>query len=91
MLVGNYATVIVTLFAVTIGVAVEHKLSCEATYKWWQGSVFYSIPVAYFRDVDDPVDNIGDILGLHEKLDYVEYMDFEVMQLLPNIWPFSLS
>ena len=68
----------ITLLAVSIGVAVEHKVTCESPYKWWQGSVIYSVPVCYFRDVDLPLDNVGDMEGLREKLDYVEYMDFKV-------------
>ena len=67
----------VLLLAITIGVAVEHTIACERPYKWWQGSVIYSIPVPYYRDTGD-TDAIGDFDGLHEKLEYVEYMDYEV-------------
>ncbi|MDG5775442.1 alpha-glucosidase [Haloarculaceae archaeon H-GB2-1] len=48
---------------------------------WWKESVVYQIYPKSFNDSDD--DGIGDIEGIIEKLDYLEYLGVDVVWLNP--------
>ena len=43
--------------------------------------MFYEVPVRGFFDAND--DGIGDLAGLREKLDYLEWLGVDCLWLLP--------
>ncbi|MGJ9382606.1 glycoside hydrolase family 13 protein [Salipaludibacillus sp. CF4.18] len=49
--------------------------------KWWHDSVVYQIYPRSFNDSND--DGIGDIKGVIEKLNYLEYLGIDVIWLSP--------
>jgi maltose alpha-D-glucosyltransferase / alpha-amylase len=48
---------------------------------WFKRAVFYEVLVRGFYDANG--DGIGDIRGLHEKLDYLEWLGVDCVWLLP--------
>jgi maltose alpha-D-glucosyltransferase/alpha-amylase len=48
---------------------------------WYQHAVFYEVLLRGFYDANN--DGIGDIPGLHEKLDYLEWLGVDAVWLLP--------
>src|SRR5579885_2344406 len=48
---------------------------------WYRRSVFYEVLTRGFFDAND--DGIGDIGGLREKLDYLEWLGVDCLWLLP--------
>jgi alpha-glucosidase len=52
--------------------------------KWWQGSVFYEIAVISFQDSDG--DGRGDLRGLIDRIDYLEWLGVDAVWLTP-IYP----
>jgi maltose alpha-D-glucosyltransferase/alpha-amylase len=58
---------------------VHRPLSDDA--RWYQKAVFYELLVRGFYDVS--ADGIGDILGVVEKLDYLQWLGIDCIWLLP--------
>jgi maltose alpha-D-glucosyltransferase/alpha-amylase len=50
-------------------------------HRWFQRAVFYEVLVRGFFDSDD--DGTGDLRGLTEKLDYLEWLGIDCIWLLP--------
>ncbi|MBT8192126.1 MAG: maltose alpha-D-glucosyltransferase [Acidimicrobiia bacterium] len=48
---------------------------------WFQTATFYEIPVHAFYDSNG--DGVGDLAGIHEKLDYLEWLGVDCLWLLP--------
>ena len=48
---------------------------------WYQHAVFYEVLLRGFYDANN--DGIGDIRGLHEKLDYLQWLGVDAVWLLP--------
>ena len=48
---------------------------------WYQNATFYEIPVHGFYDSNG--DGLGDIAGITEKLDYLEWLGVDCLWLLP--------
>ncbi|HYD72630.1 MAG TPA: alpha-amylase family glycosyl hydrolase, partial [Candidatus Binatia bacterium] len=51
---------------------------------WWQRAVFYEITVSSFQDSDG--DGKGDLPGLIQRLDYLEWLGVDALWLTP-IYP----
>jgi maltose alpha-D-glucosyltransferase/alpha-amylase len=51
------------------------------TRRWYQHAVFYEVLLRGFYDSNN--DGIGDIRGLHEKLDYIQWLGVDAIWLLP--------
>jgi len=51
------------------------------TRRWFQHAVFYEVLLRGFYDSNN--DGIGDIRGLHEKLDYLQWLGIDAVWLLP--------
>ncbi|HXR53667.1 MAG TPA: maltose alpha-D-glucosyltransferase [Acidimicrobiales bacterium] len=51
------------------------------TRRWFQHAVFYEVLLRGFYDSNN--DGIGDIRGLHEKLDYLRWLGVDAIWLLP--------
>jgi maltose alpha-D-glucosyltransferase/alpha-amylase len=51
------------------------------TRRWFQHAVFYEVLLRGFYDSNN--DGIGDIRGLHEKLDYLQWLGVDAIWLLP--------
>ena len=49
--------------------------------RWYQRAIFYEVLVRGFRDSDG--DGSGDLQGITEKLDYLEWLGVECLWLLP--------
>ncbi|HVM06875.1 MAG TPA: maltose alpha-D-glucosyltransferase [Acidimicrobiales bacterium] len=49
--------------------------------RWYQKAVFYEVGVRGFYDSND--DGFGDLRGLTEKLDYIEWLGVDCLWLLP--------
>jgi len=49
--------------------------------RWFQHAVFYEVLLRGFYDSNN--DGIGDIRGLHEKLDYLQWLGVDAIWLLP--------
>ena len=49
--------------------------------RWYQTAVFYEVSVASFSDAN--ADGIGDLPGLIDKLDYLEWLGVDCLWLLP--------
>lgn len=58
----------------------EHKMQSFAK-KWWQKQVVYQIYPRSFYDTNG--DGIGDLRGIIEKLDYLEYLGIRMIWLNP--------
>jgi maltose alpha-D-glucosyltransferase / alpha-amylase len=56
------------------GEAVENR-------RWFQHAVFYEVFLRGFYDSNN--DGVGDIRGLHEKLDYLQWLGVDAVWLLP--------
>lgn len=67
----------IALLAAVIGLCIEHRLSCESPFEWYQGSVIYHIKAPYFSDSNQ--DDIGDFTGMIDKLDYLEFLQTKVI------------
>jgi alpha-glucosidase len=50
-------------------------------YKWWQSGVIYQIYPRSFFDSNN--DGIGDINGIIQKLDYLQWLGIEAIWLSP--------
>ncbi len=55
--------------------------------EWYKDAIFYEVFVRAFRDSD--ADGIGDLAGLTEKLDYLQWLGIDVVWMLP-IFPSPL-
>ncbi len=49
--------------------------------RWFQHAVFYEVFLRGFYDSNN--DGLGDIVGLHEKLDYLQWLGVDAIWLLP--------
>jgi maltose alpha-D-glucosyltransferase/alpha-amylase len=49
--------------------------------RWYERAVFYELLPRGFYDSD--ADGVGDLTGLHEKLDYLEWLGVDCLWLLP--------
>jgi maltose alpha-D-glucosyltransferase/alpha-amylase len=56
-------------------------LAMEVDTRWYERAVFYEVLVRGFKDAND--DGTGDIKGLTEKLDYLEWLGIDCIWLLP--------
>jgi alpha-glucosidase len=62
---------------------------------WWQEGVFYQIYPRSFRDTDH--DGVGDLRGVIEKLDYLEWLGIDGLWLNPTMpspnhdWGYDVS
>ncbi|MGH7107839.1 MAG: alpha-amylase family glycosyl hydrolase, partial [Acetobacteraceae bacterium] len=54
---------------------------------WFKNAVIYEVPVRAFSDWNG--DGIGDILGLIDKLDYLQWLGVDCLWLLP-VYPSPL-
>src|SRR5215208_7226900 len=52
-----------------------------ATLAWWQRGVFYELAPISFQDSDG--DGKGDLCGLLQRLDYLEWLGVDVVWLTP--------
>ncbi len=50
-------------------------------YAWWQTGVFYQIYVRSFQDSDG--DGLGDLPGILQRLDYLEWLGIDCLWLTP--------
>ena len=64
--------IMVSLLIATIATAVSLSKACESQYDWWQGTVLYHINVSEFHNSDG--NNIGDLRGVEERVDYFKYL-----------------
>ena len=62
----------VSLLIATIATAVALNKTCDSRYDWWQGTVLYHINVSEFHNSDG--NNIGDLRGVEERVDYFKYL-----------------
>ncbi len=53
----------------------------SADLRWYQSAVFYEVLVQGFNDANN--DGIGDLQGLTEKLDYLQWLGIDCIWLLP--------
>lgn len=53
----------------------------EQTKKWWNNAIFYQVYPKSFLDTNG--DGIGDIRGIIEKLDYIEYLGINAIWVSP--------
>jgi maltose alpha-D-glucosyltransferase/alpha-amylase len=49
--------------------------------RWFQRAVFYEVLIRGFYDAND--DGTGDLRGLREKLDYLQWLGIDCVWLLP--------
>jgi maltose alpha-D-glucosyltransferase / alpha-amylase len=49
--------------------------------QWYKDAVFYEVPIKSFFDSNG--DGIGDLRGLHAKLDYLQQLEVDCLWLLP--------
>ena len=71
--------IMVSLLIATIASAVALSNTCESQYDWWQGTVLYHLNVSEFHNSDD--NNIGDLRGIEERVDYFEYLGIQAVIL----------
>lgn len=57
------------------------NLSADAEEKWWKEAIVYQIYPRSFKDSDG--DGVGDLKGIHEKLDYVKSLGVTAVWLNP--------
>ncbi len=62
-------------------VAGRHRRVDADDHRWYQRAVFYEVLVRGFRDASG--DGTGDLRGLIEKLDYLEWLGVDCLWLLP--------
>ncbi len=66
----------------TAGGHLPHRTPIDPTdRRWYQKAVFYEVLVRGFRDANG--DGTGDLRGLTEKLDYLEWLGIDCLWLLP--------
>ncbi|MDH4147009.1 MAG: maltose alpha-D-glucosyltransferase [Acidimicrobiia bacterium] len=53
----------------------------RADHRWYQNAVFYEVLVRGFNDSSN--DGTGDLVGLTQKLDYLEWLGIDCIWLLP--------
>ncbi len=53
----------------------------DPSVRWYQHAVFYEVPVRGFFDAND--DGVGDLRGLRQKLDYLQWLGIDCLWLLP--------
>ncbi len=82
--------IMVGLLAATIGLVMETQKDCILDLEWWQGGVIYRIKVNEFYDKFRK-DGVGDLDGLRERIDYLEFLGISVITLsnfLPSLKPY---
>jgi maltose alpha-D-glucosyltransferase/alpha-amylase len=55
--------------------------SFDPSVRWFQHAVFYEVFIRGFYDGND--DGVGDLKGLREKLDYLQWLGIDCLWLLP--------
>ena len=53
----------------------------DPSARWFQHAVFYEVLIRGFYDAND--DGTGDLRGLREKLDYLQWLGIDCLWLLP--------
>ncbi|MGH9047403.1 MAG: maltose alpha-D-glucosyltransferase [Acidimicrobiales bacterium] len=53
----------------------------SGSLRWYQHAVFYEVFIRGFYDSNN--DGVGDIRGIHEKLDYLQWLGVDAIWLLP--------
>ena len=53
----------------------------DPSVRWFQHAVFYEVLIRGFFDAND--DGTGDLRGLREKLDYIEWLGIDCIWMLP--------
>ena len=53
----------------------------DPSVRWFQHAVFYELLIRGFYDAND--DGTGDLVGLREKLDYMEWLGIDCIWMLP--------
>ncbi len=59
----------------------EHAEAAPADPRWYKRAIFYEVLVRAFRDHDG--NGTGDLIGLTEKLDYLEWLGIDCLWLPP--------
>ncbi|HZC70249.1 MAG TPA: alpha-amylase family glycosyl hydrolase [Jatrophihabitans sp.] len=59
----------------------EHNPATDASHGWHEAAVFYEVIVRSFTDSNR--DGIGDLAGLTEKLDYLQWLGVDCLWLPP--------
>ncbi|XP_012254372.2 neutral and basic amino acid transport protein rBAT-like isoform X2 [Athalia rosae] len=67
--------------ALVVGVIATMPKRCDPPVEWWQGSVFYEIFPASFKDSSTVGDGIGDFKGIAAQLDYLSDLGVQVIRL----------
>jgi len=53
----------------------------DPSVRWFQHAVFYEVLIRGYKDASN--DGIGDLRGLREKLDYMEWLGIDCIWMLP--------
>ena len=53
----------------------------DPSVRWFQHAVFYEVLIRGYKDANN--DGTGDLRGLREKLDYIEWLGIDCIWLLP--------
>ena len=59
-----------------------------ANFHWWERGIIYQIYPRSFRDSNN--DGIGDLEGIHEKLDYLQTLGVDAVWISP-IYPSPMA
>ncbi len=59
----------------------SHEGAFDPSARWFQHAVFYEVLIRGYNDANH--DGTGDLLGLREKLDYIEWLGIDCIWLLP--------
>ncbi len=59
----------------------ERSSASNTDAPWWQGAVFYEVYPRSFQDTDG--DGIGDLPGITERLDYLEWLGVDAIWITP--------